>query len=293
MPSTITLAAILAAMATSVQAASGTFNLLTYNVAGLPQWLGDNGIPGDKATNAASIGTLFGSRGYDFIHLQEDFAYNDKIYGADTKHAHRTKHSGNVPFGDGLDTLANYPWTKGITREKWDTCSIIEADCLTPKGFSFMRANVDGNEVDLYNLHADAGDTEWDDGARSKNLDQLLAFINATSKGKATILAGDFNDRWTTATLSIDKLINAGFTDVWVSVVRGGQYPVRGSDRKDCPVPAPNNKCETVDKVFYRSGDSVTLKATSFRYESKVFVQKDGNKLSDHNPLLVDFTWSS
>lgn len=32
------------------------------------------------------------------------------------------------------------------------------ADCLTPKGFTFMRAQVsEGVWVDLYNLHADAG----------------------------------------------------------------------------------------------------------------------------------------
>lgn len=150
----LTIAGLLGATASAQS--SGTFNLLTYNVAGLPSWLGDNGIPGDKGTNAASIGALFASGGYDIIHIQEDFAYNRQIYGADN-HPHRTKHAGNVPFGDGLDTLSNYEWTAGLTRRKWEKCSIIEADCLTPKGFSFMRANVDGVDVDLYNLHADAG----------------------------------------------------------------------------------------------------------------------------------------
>lgn len=143
--------------ATASAESNGTFNLLTYNVAGLPSWLGDNGIPGDKATNAASIGALLDLEGYDIVHLQEDFAYNSQIYGADKKHPYRTKHSGNVPFGDGLSTLSNYNWTVGLTRKRWTKCSIIEADCLTPKGFSFMRADVHGVEIDLYNLHADAG----------------------------------------------------------------------------------------------------------------------------------------
>ena len=45
--------------------------------------------------------------------------------------------------------------------------------------------------------------------------------------------------------------------------------------------------------LSYRSGDSVKLTATSFNYASKVFVQPDGNILSDHNPIHVEFSWSS
>lgn len=50
---------------------SGTFDLLTYNVAGLPAILNDNGVPGDKATNARLIGSKFAEYGYDVVHLQE------------------------------------------------------------------------------------------------------------------------------------------------------------------------------------------------------------------------------
>jgi endonuclease/exonuclease/phosphatase (EEP) superfamily protein YafD len=37
----------------------------------------------------------------------------------------------------------------------------------------------------------------------------------------------------------------------------------------------------------------VSLQATSFRYPNDIFIQDDGNKLSDHNPVLVEFSWSS
>jgi hypothetical protein len=68
----------LAALATSVTAAatSGDFNVLSFNVAGLPSILNDNSVPGDKATNAGTIGTLFAEYDYDVIHVQEDFAYH-------------------------------------------------------------------------------------------------------------------------------------------------------------------------------------------------------------------------
>jgi hypothetical protein len=50
---------------------SGTFTVLSMNVAGLPAILNDNSVPGDKATNAATIGSLFAKYAFDVIHVQE------------------------------------------------------------------------------------------------------------------------------------------------------------------------------------------------------------------------------
>lgn len=52
-------------------ATSGEFTVLTMNVAGLPAILNSNDVPGDKATNAATIGSLFAKYNYDVIHVQE------------------------------------------------------------------------------------------------------------------------------------------------------------------------------------------------------------------------------
>jgi hypothetical protein len=72
------LAAAGGAIVSSVSAIanSGDFNILSFNVAGLPAILNDNNIPEDKATNAGTIGTLFAEYDYDVIHVQEDFAYH-------------------------------------------------------------------------------------------------------------------------------------------------------------------------------------------------------------------------
>jgi hypothetical protein len=137
------------------QSTSGTFSFLTFNVAGLPAFLNDNGVPGDKGTNANIIGAGLSAGGYDVVHMQEDFQYHAYIYATDT-HEHRTPTSGGVVFGDGLNTVANYPWTD-FKRVKWNKCNLNSGDCLTPKGFTFMRMTIEGVEVDLYNLHADAG----------------------------------------------------------------------------------------------------------------------------------------
>ncbi|WZH45421.1 Endonuclease/exonuclease/phosphatase [Fusarium acuminatum] len=269
---------------------TGKFSFLTYNVAGLPAIINNNEVPGDKATNANLIGTVLATQAYDVVHLQEDFNFHAYIYATDN-HPNRTPTSGGVPFGDGLNTVANYPWT-GLTRKKWNKCNLNSGDCLTPKGFSFMRINIKGAEVDLYNLHGDAGSDKGDLDARSAGIDQILDYIKTNSKDRAVIVAGDTNDRWTNAGRSIDKLTGAGFKDAWVQLINGGTFPVAGATANPCKVPAADNKCEIVDKVFYRSGTSVTLTANTFKYVPEVFVQPDGNILSDHNPVLVNFSWS-
>ena len=51
---------------------SGTFDFLTYNVAGLPEVLNGNEVPGDKATNANTIGSKLAERSFDIVHMQVD-----------------------------------------------------------------------------------------------------------------------------------------------------------------------------------------------------------------------------
>ena len=49
----------------------GDFNVLTMNVAGLPQILQGNDVPGDKKINSGTIGSYFNKYGYDVINVQE------------------------------------------------------------------------------------------------------------------------------------------------------------------------------------------------------------------------------
>ena len=41
------------------------------NVAGLPEILQSNDVPGDKTTNSGTIGSDFAKYGFDVIHVQE------------------------------------------------------------------------------------------------------------------------------------------------------------------------------------------------------------------------------
>ena len=142
---------------TALAATSGTFGALSFNVAGLPQFLQDNDESGDKTNNTASIGTDFAAYSFDIIHVQEDVNYHAALYEYDD-HPYRTATSGGVPFGSGLNSLSNYDWID-FARIEWDKCSDASGyDCWTPKGFTFMRWHLDdGVYIDLYNLHADSG----------------------------------------------------------------------------------------------------------------------------------------
>ncbi|KAK4113049.1 mannose-binding lectin [Canariomyces notabilis] len=281
----------------SLAATSGSINVLAMNVAGLPAILNDNAVPGDKATNAGLIGSKFAQYGYSVIHVQEDFNYHAYIYATDN-HPYRTATSGGVPFGDGLNTLSKHDWVN-FRRIEWEQCSNASgADCLTPKGFTFMRLALSGSTdntttvyVDFYNIHTDAG-TEADDlTARQANINQVAAYISTWSSGNAVVIFGDTNSRYSrTGDTAVRSLLASGFTDAWVENQRGGVVPTVESL---CSNPSTVNTCETVDKIFYRSSPLVTLKATSFRYDSTRFLQANGSILSDHNPVYADFTWSA
>ncbi|RYP13799.1 hypothetical protein DL767_010578 [Monosporascus sp. MG133] len=272
----------------------GDFSVLSMNTAGLPAFLQGNDVPGDKAENHRMMGVKFVEYGYDIINVQEDFNYHADLYSTASL-PYRTPTSGGVPFGSGLNTLSLHPFTD-MTRVKWNDCSNIDgADCLTPKGFTLVRVLLSsGSEgsayVDVYNIHADAGVTNADLVARASNLHQLSEYIDTWSAGNAVIIAGDTNSRYTRAGDDIRILTRKnGMTDPWVELIRGGVDPTKETL---CANPTTLNYCETVDKMFYRSSPALNLQATGWSYESSRFLQPNGDILSDHNPIVANFTWS-
>ncbi|EJD36669.1 endonuclease/Exonuclease/phosphatase [Auricularia subglabra TFB-10046 SS5] len=290
MPRMHTLLLLVAGVPAALAATSGTFTALSFNVAGLPAILQNNDVPGDKTNNTASIGSKFAAGRYDIIHVQEDFNYHATLYQFDN-HAFRTPTSGGVPFGSGLNTLSNFDWVD-FTRVKWDTCSNASgADCLTPKGFTFMRVKVDdGVWIDVYNLHADAGTETDDQCARTANIQQVANYIDTWSAGNAVLVFGDTNSRYRRAQDNIATFTTQnGLADAWVALVHGGTPP---STESVCANPSATPSCETVDKLFFRGSALLDLRAASFAYAGASFLQPNGSILSDHNPVLVSFAWT-
>lgn len=81
-------------------------------------------------------------------------------------------------------------------------------------------------------------------------------------------------------------------TDTWVQLIRNGNPPAAGADALLCENPSRTATCEIVDKTWYRGSSAVTVAAQKFQYAAEMFLQDDGNVLSDHNGVLVDFSWT-
>lgn len=279
--------------AAAADPASGSFSVLAYNVAGLPESISSAPTPREPATT--EIGRRIAP--YDIVNVQEDFNYHAFLYAGDTGHAHRTPTSGGAGIGSGLNTLAKLPYdTDDFERVRWNSCQFDSGDCLTPKGFTFIRQRLaEGVYVDFYNLHTNAGTNPGDLASRADNLNQLTAFIKSHSAGNAVVVMGDTNTRYTRSGDTIAEFAAAnGLTDPWVRLIRGGVPPAKGSDALVCDQTGPTvpNTCEVVDKVLYRGSKLVSLEATSYNNEHSRFLTGDGLMLSDHDPIKVDFSWS-
>lgn len=287
------LGGLTAAAPSAAAADSGTFSVLTYNVAGLPEAISSAPTPRESST------TTIGQRiaPYDIVHAQEDFNYHAYLYAADTAHAYRTATSGGAGIGSGLNSLSKIAYDEDdFERVGWNTCTYGSGDCLTPKGFTFMRERLaEGVYVDFYNLHTNAGTNADDLAARADNLSQLTGFIATHSAGNAVVVMGDTNTRYTRSGDTIAEFAAAnGLTDAWVQLIRGGSAPAKGSDALVCDQTGTTvpNTCEVVDKILYRGSKLVTLNATSYNNEHSKFLTDDGLMLSDHDPLTASFTWS-
>ncbi|MFI5897909.1 jacalin-like lectin [Actinoplanes sp. NPDC051513] len=287
----VTLSAVLMTPQPAL-AASGAFTALTYNVAGLPEGL--SSAPTSRGTATTAIGGRLAP--FDLVHVQEDFNYHASLYAADT-HPYRTPTSGGAGIGSGLNTLSDYAYdTDDFERVRWNSCQLDSGDCLTPKGFTFMRERLaEGVYVDLYNIHTNAGTSSGDLTSRADNLNQLTAFIASHSPGNAVIVMGDANARYTRTGDTIASFAQRnGLTDAWVQLERGGVAPPIGSDALVCDESAVTDTCEVVDKVLYRGSRFVTLTATGYHNEHAGFLEtSSGLMLSDHDPISVKFSWSA
>ncbi|WP_406102320.1 jacalin-like lectin [Streptomyces canus] len=290
---TAVLGGLTAAAPSATAADSGSFSVLSYNVAGLPEAVSSASTPRESSTTA--IGQRIAP--YDIVHVEEDFNYHAYLYAGDTSHAYRTPTSGGAGIGSGLNTLSKLPYDgDDFERVRWNSCQVDSGDCLTPKGFTFMRERLaEGVYVDFYNLHTNAGTNDGDLASRADNLNQLTAFIQTHSAGNAVVVMGDTNTRYTRSGDTIAEFAAAnGLTDPWVKLIRGGTPPAKGSDALVCDQTGPTvpNTCEVVDKVLYRSSKLVSLNATSYNNEHAKFLTDAGLMLSDHDPISVGFTWS-
>ncbi len=273
-----------------VETVTGDFDMLTYNVAGLPEVLSGS----NPSVNQVLISPLLNA--YDLVLTQEDFANPDpplediRVYHDDLISAvdfpylstPQMPPMGTDPdhpdalLGDGLNFMSRLPLGP-VDRVTWDDCMGIldhASDCLATKGFA--RTSVElasGVTVDVYDLHADAGGAPEDQAARAGNFAQLAAFIETHSAGRAVIVGGDMN-------LHTDRPVDG---DVWRAFLAATGL------RDVCDVVDCGADADVIDKIAFRSDDAVELTPRSHVFERERFTRDDGEPLSDHDPLHVRF----
>lgn len=267
---------------------SGSFNVLSLNVAGLPEGLSSS----NPKNNTLQMSPLLND--YDLVSVQEDFAYHNDLMKYD-KHTYKTETSGNVPIGDGMNFMSNFK-INNVTRKTWNKrYGFISngADEMTPKGILYSSMEIKpGYFIDVYDIHADADVDEGSCEARRDNMNQLAALIKERAEGKAVIVIGDTNSRYTRSQDNFEEAVlnTCGLKDVWIQIVRNGQVPHDGEALIDKSNPNSVNN-EVVDKIWYRSGENIDLEAFNYNLIIDKFVDSSGNQLSDHYPIEAQFNY--
>jgi len=279
---------------------TGSFSVLTYNVDGLPSILQDGRNPGgDPEKYTPYIGQDV--RAYDIVNVEEDFNSHAALYANDN-HPYRTATSGGAGIGSGLNTMSNFPFSDDIDRVKWNSCTVEEGNCETPKGFTWLRLRLaQGVYLDLYNLHTNSGtDYADEEAARVDNINQIVSYINTNSIGNAVIVMGDTNSRYTREADNIRVLLDDMSGDAWVNLEQSGMPPAAGSAdlvwdaavHYATPLTPAQYVYEFVDKIFYRSNNYITLSPYNYNLPDSTFRDPAGDMLSDHYPLSVNFKYT-
>lgn len=264
----------------------GLLKLLTYNVAGLPE--GISSALTKRYDSMLIIGEKIND--YDIVNVQEDFNYNIQLYTKNL-HPYKTAHRGKAIWGDGLNTFSKYP-IKEFRRVSWKKCN--SSDCLTPKGFSLARIRLAKDIiVDVYNIHATAGNSVSAAKARQRNLLQLATYICDHSSDNPLIVMGDFNAHYQyNLDNMFDFLTQTKLQDSWVTTILQGNYPVMQDNFEIISDLERNDNTESIDKILYRS--SVQLKFEPTKYKIYLDHFLDGNRLhlSDHLAVMTELKWS-
>ena len=250
--------------------------MLTYNVHGLP-----SSITGDDTAGRMELIAPLLS-GFDVVGLQEDFMdENHAILDALSSHSLRVRFSELVEeeriYGSGLALWSNF---EEVERRQvhYDSChGLLESssDCFASKGFQAIRQEIaPGVEVDFYNTHLEAGGGDEDNAVRAEQVSMLLDSLSSWSADRAVVFMGDFNLHGgdPVDVPQLDRLTSeAGLLDSCVEV--------------DCPEP------ERIDRIFYRDGAGVQLRAESWQQDMQFF-DEAGVPLSDHDALWARLAWN-
>jgi endonuclease/exonuclease/phosphatase family metal-dependent hydrolase len=254
---------------------SGTLRVLTYNVAGLPD--GISGAEGPLLERMPAIQALLSD--YDLVGLQEDFdeaghaALTEGTGHAEVRWFSATLDDSRV-YGSGLSQLLPAA-TVDYGEEHYTLCNGITdgaSDCLASKGFQTATLRLGGQELDVLNTHHEAGSGPEDEVARLSQVDQVLAAIERDSGGRALLMTGDFNLRYSDPE---DEEPLARYDAAGL---------LRSCELIGCDEP------DHIDQIRIRSSAGLALEVLEWE-RVEAFVSEGGVDLSDHPAISAVIGW--
>ena len=242
--------------------------VLTYNVHGLNRWL----VSDDPEARMPEISSRLNA--YDVALVQENWTYWDAL-SAQTTHPVRERGNGPNPpvfFQSGLATFARGA-LRGVSRGSLGACAGWLGganDCFADKGYLRVRLRLaPGIDVDFWNLHLDAGDSDADRAARERQLATLAERVRALSGDGPLVVAGDFNSESAEPADSVPLArfaADVGLRDTGASSDPAGAFPHKH-----------------IDYIFVRDGRGIRFELIRAGEASEF--ASGGKPLSDHPAL--------
>lgn len=252
----------------------GLISTLTYNVHGLPPAITGDDTPG----RMLAIGPLLND--FQLVALQEDFddANHASLAELSEHPVERRFHARLLDraYGSGLSVFSDFEAVDSEGVHYTDCHGLVDSanDCLASKGFQRLRLKLaEGIEVEVYNTHLEAGGSDEDNNARSRQVDQLLAAMNGPSAGRPLIFLGDTNLHGgdpADEPLLERLMTGAGLSDACDAV--GCDQPGR------------------IDRILFRSSEDLQLEVLDWDQE-EAFVDETGGALSDHDAISAQLRW--
>ncbi len=256
---------------------SGAFEVLTYNVKGLPDLVtGTDGL--SRMEQIAPDLPPF-----DVIGVQESFdgTFHEALI-ADADHPIRDWSGETVEddraYGSGLGLLIRGFEEVERTSFFYADCNGVldgASDCLASKGLQRVRVRVPGTEafLDVYNTHHEAGGGPDDIAVRASQVEEVVAAMEDWSADAAVLFMGDMN-------LHVDDAEDVPLLE------RYGSVGLRDACTEvGCPEPLH------IDRVWLRDGPELALVATAWERQEQ-FVDAEGEDLSDHPAIGVTIDWT-
>lgn len=168
----------------TVPAQGADLNLMTYNVWGLPGFLGER-----QKERMSQIGPAV--KGHDVVALQETFTKEAAAVGKLSGYAYKLTGSdgGILRQSSGLTMLTSHAV---IAHDFVAFDKATAADRMAQKGVLYMRIQVPGTgPVDVYSTHFQA--RGGDGPIRQHDVDTMVKLVKQHDQGYPTFIMGDFN----------------------------------------------------------------------------------------------------